>query len=261
VTDRIRDWLPLEAIAGDSVRERLGVWASAWSERWFPGGGGAISSLTATPGGQRADGDGPWTVHRTAVATRFARSTTARVVERALGVRFEGLVLSAPDRRLIADFSRRVAEDLAVSLEAVLDISGAELEPPQSLVDPWGPLGGATIAISDGRDHLLSVAVPLERMIRFCKAGLSSTPAASEAAKPMRLALGPTIVTLEANVGRAQLSLADLRGLAAGDIIVLDNDLEAGIELSLPSVDAAIARASLGETDGRVALTLQVRPH
>jgi hypothetical protein len=261
VSERVREWLPLEAVSSDGIRRKIDEVSSAWSARWLGDESAVVASVSATPSPRRDDNDGLWSIHRAAVATRFSRSMTARLVERALGVRFEGLALTDADRRLVAAFSRKMAEDLAVSLEVMLGLEGALLAQPLTVPDPWGPLGGVTITLSNIRDTLLTVAIPREAIVGLCKAGLqrASTPRLRPAGRTE--AIGPTSVRVEAVVGRARLTLAELRELAAGDIIVLDNDLGSGVELAAPGVDAALARASLGETQGRVTLTLQARTH
>ena len=68
-------------------------------------------------------------------------------------------------------------------------------------------------------------------------------------------AIGATEVQIEARLGRAEISLADLRGLRTGDILVLDTAIEQGASLSVAGQQ--IARASLTEVDGRHALSVQ----
>jgi flagellar motor switch/type III secretory pathway protein FliN len=66
-------------------------------------------------------------------------------------------------------------------------------------------------------------------------------------------------MTLEALLGEAEVSLAELQGLAAGDVLVLGAALSDPGSIRLVNAGATVARAKLTEIDGAFALVLQPR--
>ncbi len=219
-------------------------------------------SLAAKPAGRRDADGGPWQSHGAAVATRYPRSTAARVVERALGVRFEGLTLTAADRHVISALSLRIAADLARSIETSIGLERDDVAASHaSDTDPWGPLGGVTVMVGDVRGPLLCAAVPLETVAAICKSGLGPPRRSAAPLADPRKAIGSTLVRVDATLGRAHLKLAELRALAPGDIVVLDSGVDGGIELTLSDADTSVAHAKLSEHQGRLALTLQPHPN
>ena len=257
----VREWLPTGAFEADDVRSAIADVVDQWSRRWFAAAPLAVAKLAFTPGGLPQDSDGAWTIHHQAVAVRLSRMMTGRLLERALDISFDGLVLSEVDRRVLVVFTQNVVADLAASLERLIGDVGERRSPPATIADPFDAFGGVVVHLTDGRDPLLSLAVPFQAMVKLCKSRLTAPRRRGKAPARIAAALAPTHVTIEATLGRARMSLADLRGLAPGDVVVLDAALEDGGEIALVNSNKAIARAKLSQVDGCLALTLQAKSH
>ena len=225
---------------------------ATWARRWFGARPVAVTSFVTLAGPPPPDIDGDWRRHADLVAVKHSRVANSRLLERALDLSLEGLVLSEIDRRVIAALAQRVIEDLAATLKAALDVGTA------ALPDPLGPFGCALIGIAEGRDQLLTVAIPLEALVRLRKAELAPASRSANPLAGVSEALQPTTVVLEASLGKVKLSLAELQGLSPGDIVVLDRVIEDGGEISLIESDVVFARATLsGSPNGHLALTVQ----
>jgi flagellar motor switch/type III secretory pathway protein FliN len=256
VRDTVREWLPAAATLHDAVRAPVEASVGAWSRRWFAAPGCDAATITPVTGVRSDAGDAPWRVHGSTVATRLARGMTGRLAERALGRRPEGHAPTAGDRRVLAAFAERIVADLAAELETRGFVAAAEA-PPGEAADPFGPLGGALVRVGDGRETLVSAAIPREALVRVCKAGLPPRAAQDRPARSIAV-VAETAVRIEASLGSARLTLAELRGLSPGDVVVLDTLLDAGVELSpAPGCGAPALRARLGELGERLTLTLQ----
>jgi flagellar motor switch/type III secretory pathway protein FliN len=259
VTEAVRDWLPLGAVLSGRVRATVGEVVADWSRRWFADGGIELVTVSTSADARRDDAEGEWRVFRAAIAVKRLRALSPRLLKRALGVEVEGLVLTGVDRRVVTAFVQRLLDDLVVNLEQAFELKGEMRDAPMTVADPFGPFGGLVGLVADGRDRLLTIAIPLAEIVGFCKSGLPA-PGPRDELPSLAAALASTSVTIDATVGRAQMSLADLGDLAAGDVIVLDRALASGVEICIDQSDVAIASATLSEADGRLAFTLQARP-
>jgi flagellar motor switch/type III secretory pathway protein FliN len=264
MSERVREWAPLQAAASsDVVRRKLDAAVAAWNDRWFPSGR-LETSLTVTRAGRRADNGGAWRASGDGgVATSYPHAGADRLALRALGVRFEGLTLTAADHSVISALSRRIADDLALTIEGGLAGHPAPRAPSafpgdDEAADAWH--GGVTLTVADIRGPLLAAAIPLEQLAPVCKAAMGSPRQSSRPLADPRDTIGPTQVRLDAVLGRAHLKLAELRSLAPGDVVVLDSTIDDGIDLSLPDFGACVARGRLGERQGWLTLTLQTHP-
>jgi hypothetical protein len=256
-----RDWLPPGAIDGAGVRDRVADAVGDWSARWFAASRVQVSDLVQAKGGARDDADGDWRVHRGGIALRQSRMMSQRLQEQALGQSFDGLLLSEVDRRVLAGFSQALMSDLTESLEILFGLTGEARPTPAVVPDLFGPQGGFVFTLSDGRDPLLSVGVPAAAMVALAKSALPPPPRPARPGGTLVAALASTGVTLEACLGRADLSLAEVRDLARGDVIVLDTALNDGGEITLSGEDAPFLHAALGHLDGHLALTILARTH
>jgi hypothetical protein len=258
VSADVRDWLPIGAAAGELVRSTVTRAIVQWSERWFASGGLGVGSVSAVCGGERAGDEGDdWRIYQTRVAIRYSPSMASRLLDRALGMRLEGLPFTESDRRVLSSFTQRLIEDLAVSVEIELGVKGEPQEQPRFTADPLHPLGGAIVRFSDGRDQLLALAIPLDVIATLYKSELPKSGAKRDDLTSLSVALRPEDIVLEATIGHARMSVLDLRGLEPGDVIVLDTCIDRGGEIALASGGLPFARVGVGEDGGRLALELQ----
>ncbi|MFI4973102.1 MAG: FliM/FliN family flagellar motor switch protein [Caulobacterales bacterium] len=259
MTADVREWLPLGAAAHEAVRAKLEATITEWSDAWFAARRVGLASLTPTTGGARAKADGTvWRVHRHSIAVAASRTTSSRLVEWALDARLDQPVLTARDRDLIALFERRVIQDLVRRLEGLLALDADVRDQPIDVADPLGCDGGAMLllAAEDGT-RLMSIAVPTAALLSLLRSVIVPGGRPRARLQDRLGALKPVNVTLEARLGEARLSLAELRELAPGDILVLDAEVSAGADVGLVASDQVFARAGLTEVDGYIGLTLE----
>jgi hypothetical protein len=259
VSFNVRDWLPVEALAGTGVRAAVADAVGAWSAAWFPRQAYLVASLKPVAAGSApiaAYSD--WRVYRAAAAIACPHGTGAALVAAALDAKPGQGAATGADRELLAGFESRLLADLALKLEQALGIAGTFQDPPRAASHPYGPLGGLAIGLTDEAGaNPLALALPLPALVPFVKNAMPPAPVRRPAPSPLAPALGATRVALEATLGEAELAFGDLRALAPGDVLLLDTSLGQPAALALRGRPVPVARGSLGEQAGRLTLTLQ----
>ncbi|WP_157215374.1 hypothetical protein [Flavisphingomonas formosensis] len=238
MSHRVRPWLPASALSVERVRAALAAPLDAWTQRWFAQA--AITLSACQPAARLA------AVPESTVRIAHATSTSAillpargkrHLIEAVLDISLSDVTVSEDDHRLLDAFARRICEDL-------LDRLGASGE---------APAPGATslrLTISHGRDELLHLDCADTLIIAHIRR------ARRPAAQPPKLtgrwqALGGQPVAAVALAGRAQLSLEELKGLAVGDVVLLEGAVNGRAALSFPPSGAIMAQATLGNDQGR----------
>ena len=103
---------------------------------------------------------------------------------------------------------------------------------------------------------LVWLAVPAAVLAPATRASLMPPRPSERAPTPIAEALSERTVRLEVVLGTARLGLAELRGLSAGDVLLLDRPLAEPASLQLAPGGRVAARAHLVEVEGRMALAL-----
>lgn len=253
---RVRNWLPTNALERGAARERIAGTVEAWSREWFAGPPLTVSGLQAIMSPPAGSDDQPWRTGR-AAALRCAPRAARRLVDRSLGQRRPEAAPSEADRLLLDAFEQRLLDDLVLRLDAALEVDDADgRRPVPTARDPFGGDGGALVQLGEpSGESLATLAIPLDRLL-----GLIPRKAPNHRlTPPVRIAdaLGPLRLQVEASLGRVELTLPELRGIAEGDILVLDTPLTGSAELVMADGVTRIARAALVETEGRMALSIQ----
>jgi len=251
VNQNVVDWLPMGAVTSDAVRVKLEGAVDDWSRRWFARtsvGVGAVRSRA--PGALGED----WRIPHQIVAVSHTPRALARLANWALDARLDLLEPTETDRQLVGLFEPRLLDDLVSSVE---DAIGGPQQMNGAAPD-WSRLGGVEISLADSNGGaLLTLAIPLTALLPLTKASLPARTRPRTGLEPIGKALHPTVVTVEASLGVAHVTLDELRGLSPGDVLVLDRRIDQGVELTLAGVDGPLARAGLSELEGRLALILQ----
>jgi hypothetical protein len=257
-----RDWLPLDVARRDAVRAVVDEALSVWSRLWLPRRRIAVSAWDAVAREARTtatDGAG-WRLVGSAIALSCSPRAASRVLGWALDVSLDDVVLSEADRRVIEGFEQQLFRDLVAQVERALGIAGEGRAQPLGVADPFDALGGVVASLSDsGSGALLTLAIPMAVLLPFCRRSLPRPAAATTPLVGRLAALGPAAVGLEAWLGQADLTLAELRHLAPGDVLVLDRPRDSAAEISLPGSASVFATAALTDVDGRRALVLQTQ--
>lgn len=259
MTEEVLEWLPVEATACAPVKSAIEGGVADWCEHWFAGRRVRVAGLTPTPKSAPASTDeAGWRLFGQSVAISYPKKAATRLLEWALDVELERIVLTDVDRQLMQAFERRLIGDLAVRLETALGVGGGLRDLPANTIDPLGRLGGLVVSLADGQGlQLLSLGIPLATVLPLCKSSSARVDRQPVPLDRLMQALGPVTVSVDAMLGKAEITLSDLQGLSAGDVLILDVGLDDLARLTLPSSDSTIAHAKLIDVEGHRALALQ----
>lgn len=255
MSDGVQEWLPPEAAAQERVQGKIRLAVADWSARWFVNrrlASGPPRSLQDGPAGEAP----PWMLHGSAVALSLGRRSANRLLGWALDVDFDYLAQSDVDRDLLQAFEHRMLGDLIGAIEDALGLARGANVSPRTTSSPFGRLGGVQVPLLDDRgDELAMLALPLEPILSLCR-----SPSAAFAKRPpldpIVAGFGETAVRIRADLGQSTISLAELRGLAPGDVLVFDRQLVEGVRVSVADSDHAFARAEIISDAGFLALAL-----
>lgn len=250
-----RPWAPLEIAGKAAVRAKADQAVVAWSGDWF-----ARARLTVT----RWDlvrGD-PWAgidgvrVDGRHLGLAYGARAFKRLIERALDAGGADLIATDLDGRLTEAFARPMFEDLLARLEMALELSG----PETAGAGRGARDGGVKIGVSDSGDVLLWLVAPFDVLMGLCRGALAPPRPGRAPLTSRRAALGDQPIALEAVLGQVALSLAELRGLAVGDVLVLDRGLSEPATIARRPAGLPLLHADLTDRDGRSALCLRSSP-
>ena len=241
MTQDVYDWLPDGAFTDDTVKAALAGVIDAWAEAWILVRSISVSRIRtgrgktlAPPDNLRLQGD--------LAIVDVLESGKRRLLEAALDVQLSGKVLLENDRAVLDRFVSRILEDLIGRFDPAFG----------KLVNGERARLGFTLSLS-GED-ILSATIPHHALVKVIKTGFGGSRRARIAPRPRQKALGPTQVEVRGLLGHAELAVDDLKGLAHGDVLILDRALHEIIELRLSGNDRAIGRGRLGRKDGRVSI-------
>lgn len=255
MSGRLREWLPLSAATGPRVREALEGAVDAWSKTWFAGARGLLTSVAPHPAGAPGAAGG-WLLYADTAAVPADGPDAVRVAGLAVGAAPENLILSEPDRDIIGRLATTILADLAARLAASLGRPSTDGTAPIPIADPLEGDAGIVLRVADaGGRTLAQAALPLAALVPFLKARIP-VRAAPDLAR-IDGSIGRTVTRLDIRLGDTRLSLGDLSGLAAGDVLVLDREIEAGARVALGSAHSQpFARGALETDRGTTRLTL-----
>ncbi|WP_322966400.1 FliM/FliN family flagellar motor switch protein [Sphingomonas fuzhouensis] len=217
MTPDARPWLPADTVPPASLRALLAESIEPWSTRWFAGEPLRLSSL-------RRDGRGDWSWRSLEAGLMLGTTadTMVQVGARMLGV--EAKDRAAPDRALLEEVAEDCLGDLRARLvQAVAMAPTAEWRPVVRAPGWVATIGTPPLHLGLALTDALFAALVL-RVLPPAPA----LPLGSGAA-----ALAAIEVAVSAAVGRAELSVADLRALEIGDVIILDRPLAAPVPLAV----------------------------
>jgi hypothetical protein len=255
MSGRLREWLPLNAATGPRVRDALEGAVDTWSRTWFAGARGLLTSVAPHPSGA-PEAAGGWLLYDDIVAVPADGPDAIRLAGLALGVAPESLVLSEPDRDIIGRLAATILADLAAALAASLERPPSGGAAPTPTADPLEGDAGIVLRVADASGRTLAqAALPLAALVPFLKARIPARPAPD--LPHLDGPVGRTLTRLDIRLGDTRLSLGDLTGLAAGDVLVLDREIEAGARVALGSAHGQPFARGAFETDrGTTRLTL-----
>lgn len=256
MTVRVREWLPWGVLSHDSVRQTLEQGIAQWNGLWFVTPAIAVADLRPTMTDSRADSEGTgWRVYRAALGVRVARGALPRLVGRALDLRPDVTGQTGADLRLLAVFEDKLLESLIETLERAFGVAGVLKPVPERPADAFGELGGILVSLVEpsGRD-VLTLAIPVEIVFRHIKSVLKRPTGKGETLRPLGEALSDVRIPLEAQIGKVELTLAELGELAVGDVLVLDRRVDEAVDIAGVYSQDVFAKAILTNVEDGLAL-------
>ena len=245
-----QDWLPPTAMTHDGVCDRLAESVAAWSRAWFGHDEMRAREFALRPGPRRSEG-APRLAYEGKVVLAECQSTDAwRLAQAALHASSLERPLTTVDRALIEAFQHKLIQALISEVEGALDL-------------PVGARAGQShsdwFQMDVGRsetDRLLRLHLPAQSLAPMRRRFLPARAAAGPLA-PLAAALAGRTIDLEAAAGHVSLSLAELRALEPGDVLVLEAPISRGAEIRAAGQGAVLGRGKLCDVEGFVAIKLE----
>lgn len=235
-------WLPAGIADRTEVRAALSREVTDWASAWF-----ASPRLGAIDFGRsQVAGEGP-------VVLAIEGADLLQLAALAAEVTDPVEALAGADRTLLRGLGDEMLADLRRRLQVLLGPG------------PGVGFGGVDIEMRLGPKGLrpsLRVGLAEAALVGLAKRLMPTPAPASVPIATMASALTETRLIIDATLGRVDLTLGDLRGLATGDVLVLDTALDGKIGLSLLGSETQFAAALLSQTGDDMTLTLsrQTRP-
>jgi len=241
MSETARSWLPETAFSLDRARRAFDAIVGGWATDWFEGRTAAIAQVNF---GERAGpaSDKDLFASNAGVELRIGPRAKRLLFETICAVDLTEVELGEIEHKLIDALLQRALDDLADRM--AMPVESALIETPDVRM-------GVSLA---GRD-LLGIHMTRSLFTARLKAAL---PKSSAQRRPplhrRQRALGRLNVPLRAIVGRGSLSLSELRALALGDIVLLDQQANEGVALEVAGAGAALLYGRLGRDGDRPAL-------
>lgn len=227
------------------VEEILATWSAAWTDAG--GVGGEVSaSIGENPAAFASDG--PWCTVAGSHASVWTRTASAAVATELLfdeavvgGRRSEGLAMSL-GRRALAELLSALAGTAPTGASGLQEVPA-----PVHLLQA----GRAVLRLQLELATAGVIDVYLERSGPVSEA----TPGRGPALADLSLGLADQAVEVQAVLGDTEIELGLLHGLAIGDVLRLDAQVDDGIELRIGGKRLP-CKGYLGTIDGRLAVEL-----
>lgn len=222
-------WLPPQAFADGAAERRLDGAVEHWSSRWF-----ADRTLRRWQSPVAPNRGEDMQVHSLDEGLALALNGTARIAVAGamLDAAIDARKANPGDQRLFDRLSGACLEDLRSRLAQAFRLD------PQT---PWRSGDGSAAppsadarayAFEDADEPLLLLFVTRDLEVASIKSDLRAPPPAPALA-PLATGLAAQRVDLSALLGRCDLTIAELAGLTCGDVLVLDRDLDAPLDLAV----------------------------
>jgi flagellar motor switch/type III secretory pathway protein FliN len=259
VSQTVREWLPLQALAGERVRRKLNELVNQWCSRWFAKRAITITDLTALQSSPTAPrGGGTWRRLTPEIAVHCSNVGVSRLLEWSLDASIDQIERTETDQHLLDGFLDAMLIDLAKTLAGHLSGGESGSSPLATVADPLAAQGGVLVGLAHGEGvGVATIAIGRELLLPMVKSLLPARPTAGEPLAPLKSALAATPVIVEVGLGCADLAFSDLSTLAPGDVVLLDRALSDSVDLCLANTDQPFGRASLADRDGGFVLSLQ----
>ncbi|MES2442146.1 MAG: FliM/FliN family flagellar motor C-terminal domain-containing protein [Pseudomonadota bacterium] len=246
-----RPWLPADTAAPRLVQGALADMADGWSRDWFVG-----EATRAAGALVRVDVRGElrktaWHAHDGGLAIGISAGGVAALGAQVLGVAVAGAERSAADTVLLEAVGGDCFDDLKRRSAALLKLAEkgwSSTEAPRA-----GPVHRLEIT-GAARNPVLTLELSADLFVALVKSKLPPPPAPVALGKPAD-AIATLPVELTALLGRSAITVAELAGLATGDVLVLDRALDAPLPLVVGGTLAPRGACTVSEDGAALRIT------
>lgn len=223
-------WLPREAFGASGVEHLLSEVAQGWSHKWFVGRSVECRhDVVPSMGGDEIR----YRVLEDGLAIGLANDPHLTIAGAMLGATIDRRKARPADIKLFDRLAAACIDDLCSRLTRAFKLGNdgrwREGRPGEGL--PFDDARFNVLGFAGAAAPLITAFVALDLEVGLIKSGLPPTPESE--LKPLSAALAGQKVSLAAFLGRCDLTIADLSGLAEGDVVVLDRKLDSSLDLAL----------------------------
>lgn len=256
MTRRIVEWLPTNSLFDHRISEQIDCAVEEWGKLWLPVGtsGYSVSEFVASKWDQRwSPKEQTWDAIGAGLVQFSGENASLSLAKALVDAPESSLKPSQADKNLLSLFARDALADLA---EIIVEKLGALSIPTKAEHNLTQPLKIAELKLRSVTKWLpdLHIGLPLDMLVSARKALIGSP--AGKPPEPTKLvnAITDERITVMAKLGTAQIAAADLLGLEAGDVLVLDTLVTKSFPIISTKSGEAICMARLEHDDGRLHL-------
>jgi hypothetical protein len=239
----VRFWLPKDAITGDIATAALSNHLARWGEPWF---GARKISVARLRRDEVVPHASVLETRGTAASVEIAGDRKRRLLEALLDIDLTQEMRTEGDNHVLDALLAEVSAELVGALDELS--AGTSVSPDED--------NNVRATITAGAREILDIIVPEAALVPLIKAQIGIAPAANRAFAVRTAGLKGMRVTARATLGHAELSVADVRGLAPGDVLVLDRSLNQPVELCLAEGGSVFARGVLRKSETGISIQL-----
>ena len=256
-----RAWAALGVLDRPVVRDLVARVLDEWSQAWFVQQRFAVSYWKTAKSDTVNDKCGAgWTTPGNWVGVSCSWRASRRLAEHALDVRLSEMRVGQGDEKVLSNFEARLLEDLANRVESAFC---GDLESEKLSIGPNGPFeggGGVIVGVAlPDAPTLLSISIPVSRVVRFCRTDMRPSDGQRPTLTPRLKSIAAVQLQLEAILGQVEISIPELRALVVGDVLVLDRGLDDLVDVAASRSGSQIAQARFTEREGCKAVALASR--
>ncbi len=252
MTERLREWLPGDALVSNNLLEALQSAVLSWSHEWATGDHATVT--VAAPLRPRtainALADGLQLGN--SLCVQWNDQCAFRLSSWVLGCKIDPALLTGMDRDVLLAFAEKVRDDFITRIERALgaaDTSKSADDREQVAFE---------IRTVQGTP-LLTLAVSAAHLVTIRKRQMPPPATAAQPLVALQAALGSQTVAYTAWLGSVALTASDLQCIEVGDVLVLEQSANHPVRVCLAHPARAGLLAHLQSVDPTFTLVLTER--
>lgn len=256
MTTAFKSWLPEEALRGGAVERSIRDPAHIWSERWFARQFVRLLDTAGHPAGRPRDLGASWTcrTHPEGLSIALTEASGLAVAGLMLDRTINRNDLNSADKVLLERLVSHCISDFCDLLGDAFRLKRDGWQSSTCVPSTQQDAQFYRLGLSAG-SPLLHVGVDPSAAVAVVKATASATQSASPLSS-VEAALKEQQIQISARLGECNISVADLVGLAIGDVLVLDRDLQGSAEIAIDGKQSK-GRCTIEHSAGKLQLKIQ----